>query len=273
VKVQYPEAERYFSLDFWTALKILEFANPALIEVMKKNQETFMGEFDYKREASNLALMNSDVSPHFPSVQFPKPLFEYCGKRVLVMTRCEGETITKYGKKLMAEIAKTQGKTQEEFQLELRKAMRDPKKLEQTSKIVPSINETFFDFIRLLLQVKNSLVFWLPPTYVPPNGPRLMKILFDVHGREIFDLGSFNSDPHAGNIMLDSESGVVSLLDYGQLVTVEDEVWRENFARYIVALADEDKDEVVRLWKEVRSDEERRTEGWREATAAHRIPI
>ena len=251
VKVQYPEAERYFALDFWTSLKILEYVNPALIEVMKKNQETFMSEFDYKREARNLALMNTYVSPHFPSVQFPKPLFEHLGKRVLVMTRCEGETITKYGKKLLAEIAKTSGKTPEEFKAELRKAMRDPKKLETLSKVVPSLNETFFDVLRSALYVKNSILFWLPATYVPPNGPRLMTILFDVHGREIFNLGAFNSDPHAGNIMLDEKTGIVSLLDYGQLVTVEDEVWRENFAKYIVALADEDKDEVVRLWKEL----------------------
>jgi predicted unusual protein kinase regulating ubiquinone biosynthesis (AarF/ABC1/UbiB family) len=251
VKVQYPEAERYFALDFWTALKILEFVNPGLIEVMKKNQETFMSEFDYKREAKNLELMNSHVSPHFPSVQFPKPLNEHLGKRVLVMTQCEGATITKYGKKLLAEIAKTRGKTPEEFKTELRNAMRDPKKLETLSKVVPSLNETFFDVLRSALHLKNVILFWLPATYIPPNGPRLMQILFDVHGREIFNLGAFNSDPHAGNIMLDEKTGIVSLLDYGQLVTVEDEVWRENFARYIVALADEDKDEVVRRWKDL----------------------
>eukprot|EP00520_Triparma_pacifica_P003997 CAMPEP_0118650292 /NCGR_PEP_ID=MMETSP0785-20121206/10168_1 /TAXON_ID=91992 /ORGANISM="Bolidomonas pacifica, Strain CCMP 1866" /LENGTH=513 /DNA_ID=CAMNT_0006542655 /DNA_START=296 /DNA_END=1834 /DNA_ORIENTATION=- len=251
VKVQYPETERYFGLDFSTALFLLRFINPALIEVMKKNQETFMSEFDYQREARNLHLMNTDISPHFPEVEFPKPLFEHVGKRVLCMTRCKGETITNHGNKLMAEIAKARGQTQEEFSLEFREAMRDPQKLERISKIVPSMNESFFDIIRGLLHVKNTLLFWLPPTYVPPNGPKLMKILFDVHGREIFHLGAFNSDPHAGNIMIDENRGIVSLLDYGQLVTIEDEEWRENFARYIIALADDDKDEICRLWKEL----------------------
>ena len=36
---------------------------------------------------------------------------------------------------------------------------------------------------------------------VPPNAPRLIRFLFDVHGEELFELGQFNADPHPGNIM------------------------------------------------------------------------
>ena len=244
VKVQYPEAERYFNLDFWTALKILEVVNPELVDLLKKQQRTFKMEFNYAQEAANLDFMNEAFRHVFRGVEFPKPVSEYCGRRVLVMTRCRGETITKYGNKLLAEAAHLRGLSVKEFKGELRMAMRDPKKLEQLSRVVPSIGETTFDALRALVWLRNAIVFWREPTYIPPNGPRLMKLLFDVHGYQVFNVGSFNSDPHPGNVMLDAASGVVSLIDYGQLVRIEDEEWRENFARFIIALDDGNKDEV-----------------------------
>ena len=46
---------------------------------------------------------------------------------------------------------------------------------------------------------------------VPPNAPRLIRFLFDVHGEELFELGQFNADPHPGNIMC--AHGVARSLD------------------------------------------------------------
>merc|ERR1740138_1240959 len=51
----------------------------------------------------------------------------------------------------------------------------------------------------------------------PLNGPRLARSLFEVHGHEIFQNGLFNSDPHAGNVLL-LPDGRLGLLDYGAVM-------------------------------------------------------
>lgn len=91
---------------------------------------------------------------------------------------------------------------------------------------------------------------WLRGQSVPPNGAELMKLLYAEKAYEIFQLGAFNADPHAGNIMLDQENNVVSLLDYGQLITLSQE-WRDTFARYIIAIDDGDREEVLKQWKKL----------------------
>merc|ERR1711976_810223 len=40
------------------------------------------------------------------------------------------------------------------------------------------------------------------PMAGPLNGPKIAKLLFEVHGHEIFQNGLFNSDPHAGNVLM-----------------------------------------------------------------------
>ena len=47
--------------------------------------------------------------------------------------------------------------------------------------------------------------------------------------------------------MLDEETNTVSLIDYGQLLQVEKE-YRTNFAKFIIAVDDRNKEEVHRLW-------------------------
>merc|ERR1719343_1302872 len=46
------------------------------------------------------------------------------------------------------------------------------------------------------------------------NGYRTARLLFEVHGHEIFQNGLFNSDPHAGNVLVLSD-GRLGLIDYG----------------------------------------------------------
>jgi aarF domain-containing kinase len=44
----------------------------------------------------------------------------------------------------------------------------------------------------------------------------LLRLLCDVHASEIFEAGSFNADPHPGNILL-MKDGRIGLIDYGQV--------------------------------------------------------
>ena len=41
VKVQYPETERYFALDFNTILRIFEQVNPEMVDLLKEQRECF----------------------------------------------------------------------------------------------------------------------------------------------------------------------------------------------------------------------------------------
>ena len=47
--------------------------------------------------------------------------------------------------------------------------------------------------------------------------------------------------------MLDEKTNTVSLIDYGQLLQVDKE-YRTNFAKFIIAVDDRNKEEVHRIW-------------------------
>ena len=69
--------------------------------------------------------------------------------------------------------------------------------------------------------------------------------MLDVHAYEIFECGTFNGDPHPGNILL-MPDGRLGLIDYGQTVRI-DEYARRAYAKLVLALLHEDKEEVARL--------------------------
>merc|ERR1712070_929705 len=76
----------------------------------------------------------------------------------------------------------------------------------------------------------------------PLNGPKIAKLLYDVHGHEMFQNGLFNSDPHAGNVFMCSD-GKIGLVDYGACMRLTEEQ-RTNIAKLFIAIADEDDDAV-----------------------------
>merc|ERR1712139_109124 len=86
----------------------------------------------------------------------------------------------------------------------------------------------------------------LKPLPVPLNGPRISKLLFDVHGHEIFFNGLFNSDPHAGNVLM-MKNGKLGLIDYGACMKLTEEQ-RVNVARLFIAIANDDDQEVPRAF-------------------------
>ena len=281
VKVQYPEAQKFFALDFATILFFFEIINPMLVEVVKAQQKMFSNEFDYRKESDNLRKMCTEVKGKFRNLNFPEPYDalhpnlppsvrarggSLVTAKVLVMDVCEGKTITKLGKQLVAQLAASQNMTVEDLTAQVRRKMLDPNFVETVvGKRIPSEAEfaVFLSLLRAKDLVRNLSAFafnWslglllsLPPleyvrSALPPNGPRLLRFLYDVHGFCLFELGVFNPDPHAGNVMLDEATGVVSLLDYGQLVAVDEMEARLYFARFIVAIDDRDVEGVVKYW-------------------------
>merc|ERR1711920_1038573 len=85
-------------------------------------------------------------------------------------------------------------------------------------------------------------------SFVPLNGPRIAKLLYEVHGHEIFHNGLFNSDPHAGNVLM-LPDGRLGLIDYGAVLRLTEEL-RTSVARLMVAIAEEDDDAVPQaMWE------------------------
>ena len=73
-----------------------------------------------------------------------------------------------------------------------------------------------------------------------------------IHGHEILVDGYFNGDPHPGNLLLlrkPDGSPQIGLIDYGQVKRLDKQT-RHLFAKLIIALDEEDVDEVVRLMKD-----------------------
>jgi len=303
VKVQYPEAERFFGLDFSFIRLAFRFYNPQLLPVLDAQRQIFAAEFDYEREARNLRLVGEAARGRdfngkgggTAAVKFPEPYDgEGAGegeavmvaKKCFVMTKCGGETVTKVGERMLREIAGAAGMEPEEFKRTARARMiEEGKKAEGEegerkggggggggrmggrilSLATRGLGSTAFAAIRAAIVARDcvrnapallrnctlgalggrrALYSW---SFVPPDGPRLMTVLFNEKAFEIFSVGKFQADGHAGNIMIDQKANEVSLLDYGQLVELTDD-YRENFARYIVALDKGDREEVRKRW-------------------------
>jgi len=76
----------------------------------------------------------------------------------------------------------------------------------------------------------------------------VIELLCRVHAHEIMVDGVFTGDPHPGNVLL-LPDGRLGLIDYGQTKRITREV-RIAVARAVVALANDDQLEVVRVFKD-----------------------
>mmetsp|Transcript_43180 Transcript_43180/g.82871 ORF Transcript_43180/g.82871 Transcript_43180/m.82871 type:complete len:615 (-) Transcript_43180:280-2124(-) len=276
VKVQYPEVERYFYMDVKTVGFVLGLVGmgPQVKDVFDKLQETMKQEFDYRKEAAVMDECANNVLPCFGGdVVIPRPLDEnhpalrrnrvrtLCTRKVLTMEKLDGAPIRKHTLQLLESFAGQFGSTVDELK-ELMNCT-DPSRLDRLSPKVKRllhmgpITESQSRSLRLMIKTRNmtcrllniflsgcqctpcnNLRPRLRPLPVPLNGPRIVKLLFDVHGHEIFQNGLFNSDAHAGNILM-LKNGKLGLLDYGACMRLTPSQ-RIDVARLFIAIADED---------------------------------
>ena len=61
VKVQYPEVEKNFRMDFRTIMAVFRVVNKVLIEPLEAMYDGFTAEFDYRLEAAHLREMYDQV--------------------------------------------------------------------------------------------------------------------------------------------------------------------------------------------------------------------
>ena len=175
-------------------------------------------------------------------------------------------------------IAKSMGKSFDEIEEEQKRAIRDGTIKFRT---IEQVKWTNF-FIRMWLFVKDAFLSFNPMRFLYNLSPmrllygpipyawterpldlgEILDILSRVHASEIFADGVFNSDCHPvsvkrlyltmvkifmqGNVLLLND-GRLGLIDYGQVKRLSLSE-RVKYAKLILALARDDREEIVRLY-------------------------
>jgi len=278
VKVQYPEVERFFKMDVDTVSFAMQLAGMGkkVKEVFKTMQDQFAQEFDYTKEAGVMREVAENVMPRFGTrVVIPLPVDAshpscphrrartLCTRKVLTMERLVGTPIRQHILPLLELFAQMHGTTAEELKKQMNQ--KDPSKIDMENSAVKAamnmgeVSEKKALLASVAIRTRNLAARLVggcmgtcchapPPSWakkkmaVPLNGPRLARLLYDVHGHEIFQNGLFNSDPHAGNILM-LPDGRLGLIDYGAVMRLAEEQ-RTAIAKLMVAIADEDDDAV-----------------------------
>lgn len=252
VKVQYPGCEQQFHSDIALVIAFCRLAFPQHVAPMQEFQKQFVSEFDYTKEAVLLGEVRANIMPEWGNrVQVPAPFPQLCRKNVLVMELLRGEKLTDAIIKQYTKLANKRGMTLEELKKEeIKKGSPSEQQMSRyifylkCTKWVKNVFARFwnnFGLGRVVGRVKLDGDWQFPLI----NIPQILHLLIDVHSYELFVNGEFNADPHPGNVML-LEDGRLGLVDYGQVgrISKEDTV---KYARMIVALADDNREEVARL--------------------------
>jgi len=101
----------------------------------------------------------------------------------------------------------------------------------QNSSSSRSIFRQFFISLQLLMFIRKQR--------------KILQLLLDVHGHQIFCNGCFNGDPHPGNI-LHLDDGRIGLIDYGQCKTLNS-YERLGISRIVYSLASSDEEDYSKV--------------------------
>lgn len=215
VKLQYAEARAQFGHDFGNVARLARLALPALVPVVREVRRRFRREFDYAREAEDMLLLRDALgaSPYADRVAVPAAYPSLGSARVLVMEYLPGE-------KLLASVQRRAAAAlgDEGYAWARARALSLPP---PTGARPPTLRR----------RLRSAPQLWRLRRQTRATVATLAR----VHGYEIFRVGSFNADPHPGNVLL-LPSGKLGLIDYGQVVHLSDEQ-RRRLARLVVALA------------------------------------
>jgi len=280
VKVCYPDVERLLRGDVRTIKTFAKVAQPVHVPGLEEIEKQFQTEFDYKTEAEHLAvvrenLMRAGLAGPGKLCLVPKPYMEYCTKRVLVMEELFGDKLAVEIKKDVEHHAAREGKSAREFVQEIKQKEREAEEkgdeLHGPSAAQYSLYIGIADSKRRMENAWNRLynatAGLLPGTsrrdikdrsYLPLNHAKIIDDLIYIHGHEVLvsmnsdGCSKFNADPHPGNILLcRTADGTpqLGLIDYGQVKTLAKEK-RHLFCKIIIALAEDNREEIIRLMKE-----------------------
>jgi aarF domain-containing kinase len=266
VKVQHPDAETFFRWDIKTIQDFCRFFQPEHLPYLVEVEKQFMTEFNYFEEGRNLALIRSNLakSPYADKVAIPAPRLDMCTKEVLVMEFLRGRKLLDGIQDHFEAIAADRGVTVEQLKQEQKRIDEERERLGLDIESGPGASKLRLYAVTLAAKraarqvgrwAYDYSLGWVSPMEWPKdeqhqllNIPAILQLIMDVHGHEIFVDGSFNGDPHPGNILL-LDDGRLGLIDYGQVKHITRE-HRMNLAKLIVALAEGTRDDIIRVLTE-----------------------
>ncbi len=269
VKLMLPGIEAKFRNDIDNVEMFCEWLMPQNAPYFSEIKKQFATEFDFKREAENLSEVSAMLSKSqwADKVVIPRPIPELCTKTVLTMTFLPGDRLIDGVREHYRNLAAKMGVDFKELERIQKEKIRSGK-FERKDVSESARENALVDWALWLRDLAvNSVLFvgnWtLAPFYGtswdyvqserPINLAAIIETLLRVHAYEIFFGGAFNSDPHPGNILLISKDGHLDgrlgLIDYGQVkrMSLEDRI---VYAKVILALHRDDREEVVRLFTE-----------------------
>jgi len=257
VKLQYPDAEKFFRNDMECLKAFCAIFAPENVKLMEEIEKQFITEFDYRLEAELLRQAATNLMPHFPQLVIPLPIdaahpkstATLCTERCLVMERLYGASLIAAQTAQLERLAALTNTTAEQLrrQLETKFKSGQLKKPVLPTSFLIYFYSQYLNTVDAFCNIGNVLLKKpMVHTRPPINGPKLIDLLFDVHGHQLLHDGFFNGDAHPGNIML-LDDGRVGLIDWGQVKRIGREE-RVKLARLFIALADRDQVLTAKLW-------------------------
>ncbi|KAF4691147.1 hypothetical protein FOZ60_016135 [Perkinsus olseni] len=253
IKVQPENIEEQFRADLSSCRAFCKMALPQLVQPLDEIESQFLTEFDYRLEAENMEEIREKIMPHWGhKVVIPKSHLNLCTKRVLVMEYLRGGTKLLDGlMDFLRQEAARQGRPVEELEREHVERLRRRKNLSHTT--AEAYKQTLrkalvrsLDALRAAAYVCSfgTVGHW-GLTALPPNTADLLATVMKVHGEQVFTHGTFNGDPHPGNILL-MPDGRLGLIDFGQVKRL-DPSFREHMARLAIALNEHDDETTMKI--------------------------
>jgi aarF domain-containing kinase len=223
VKIMHPRAKEQFAHDFTVFRWLCRIALPDWMGLLDELERRLMSEFDYRDEAVSLRDVRTNIvcSPYKRRVCIPQPLEKLCTTHVLVMEMLSG-------KKLVENIESKLGAALSDDTKA--KAFLSARKRELVSGIDTDS--------RSILE-STSLVSKLKLFVLGRQCQKMLHLLVEVQGYQIFNDGCFNGDPHPGNT-LELDDGRLGLIDYGQTRRLSNDE-RLSSARVVAVLGKESR--------------------------------
>ena len=186
-----------------------------------------MSEFNYKEEAQNLYTIRKAMldSPFQRKVKVPEPHQSLCTKEVLVMEFLLGKKLSAAFENDLENIMGSESRVKEYIHRKRLDLILGSEKMDELG--LNGSEEIFgtLGFISKLRLLKLSF-----------KVRKVVDLLVDVQGYQIFHAALFQGDPHLGNtLLLHKDGSLIGLLDWGQ-VKLMNEKERIGLARIIYAV-------------------------------------
>lgn len=262
VKILCPNIEEKFRADIQTLKSFCALAMPQHLTAFNEIEKQFCTEFDYVEEGKNLDFIQKAITPKWGNhVVVPKPHLTLCSRHILVMQYLEGVKLVDGIREKFSKLAALQGRTLQDLENEQKDLIMSGKfkfkTIEEASREQSRTQWLLFlkdvtnpvNVSRFFYNTSMFRFIYGPADYERSEAPidlgKMLDLLCNVHGNELFEHGAFNGDPHPGNILLLTD-GRLGLIDYGQVkrMTVQERI---IYAKLIMALSRDDKKEIIRI--------------------------